>query len=616
MRRLLNVRTFAKIFLLILTMLLITSFAALTYFQSKILRDHVLPRLIELVEKSGKARLAIGDLHIHFLGGLQMDDIHLFVATESLQAQMRIREIDVRYNLKSLFSNSIEIFSIRVDSPKITVVLTPNSNPSKSSSEENLRELATSFEKLPRGVRINEIQISDLSFTTEVRTDAGKTTVQAEDASVRFKANLDPTGLRLVSDFDLPKVEIATPKFSSRFKTRASIPIFAKIKKDAKSGWGFQAAPIKLSLTAQKSSPSLAFLFDSLVIESLCDLQTDLETTNVLFQTDLSHGQMQNSFETLRLTSTGTFSTQEKAGALSGELNLISMSSKASLDRPVQGSVRIPWKFEVQGNRTIQLTSVIEAHGFSFHHERYRIEDLNADIPIRLSLTNDAHQGLRLSKLLTRNPFERADYLTLRPYFAKSKNNFRLRKLSLGSTTIGPISANLSLQQNYLMAEDYQMDFLDGRMTGRAFVDVAPENRRLGFLGRFSGLNPKLLFAKSSSPNDRRISSRLALIYSFDRSTADGRMDITEMGGPQLVDLINLVDPEFKDPKAVLARSLLKVAYPKYVGIKMSQGFMDLNLTLGGLVSLSNIGLFGIPLSSVLSISKQRMLSKFRRQKE
>ncbi|MDB5037541.1 MAG: exported protein of unknown function [Bacteriovoracaceae bacterium] len=279
------------------------------------------------------------------------------------------------------------------------------------------------------------------------------------------------------------------------------------------------------------------------------------------------------------------------------------------------GEISLPWKFIRTAGGTLNFQSQFKSHDFSITGPDFSIKKLTSSIPIGVELNWKGGKDISLSYVLTRNPFERVDYADIRPYVSDSHTNLKIESLRFKNYEVGPLYANASIHQNLLVAEEYQMNLFDGAVTGHLFLDLGDKSKRVGFLGRLVGLDPKAIQGKKPEPSDKRLSSRVAVICDFEKSMAEGRLDITEIGGPQLIELINVLDPEFKDSKLNLARSLLKVAHPKYVGIQMSQGFMDLGVDMGGLISLSDLGVRGVPLTPVLSIVKATVLEKLQAKK-
>jgi hypothetical protein len=100
---------------------------------------------------------------------------------------------------------------------------------------------------------------------------------------------------------------------------------------------------------------------------------------------------------------------------------------------------------------------------------------------------------------------------------------------------------------------------------------------------------------------DKNVSMRSGFVLGLNHATIDGRVDITEIGGPQLVAMINVLDPNYEDEKMNKVRGLLDIGYPTSVGLKFAEGYMDMDIGLDilGLKQMENI--HEIPIASMVS---------------
>ncbi len=305
----------------------------------------------------------------------------------------------------------------------------------------------------------------------------------------------------------------------------------------------------------------------------------------------------------------GRFTTNLKELSVGGELRVLANKSGDGKNTvKATGSMTLPWRVTRTGDGVIGLRGTLDTQNFSARSDQFSLDGFTAKIPLEIQLLWRGGLDLGFASVITRNPFERVDYSGIRPYVTNFNSNLKVKKLKVQNYEVGPIFADVVVRQNYLIAEQYQMSLLDGVAAGHVFVDLWEKRRRLGFLGRVAGLNPKLLTRAPPTARDKRISSRVAVIFDLNKSLAEGRLDVTEIGPEQLKSLMEVLDPHYKDSKLNLARSLLKVGYPEYVGVRMSQGFMDMSVDLGGVVSISDLGIEGVPLTPVISRMKEQFL--------
>ena len=99
----------------------------------------------------------------------------------------------------------------------------------------------------------------------------------------------------------------------------------------------------------------------------------------------------------------------------------------------------------------------------------------------------------------------------------------------------------------------------------------------------------------------KRVSARTGFVLNINRGVLDGRVDVTEVGGPQLVAFINVLDPMYEDEKMNKVRSLLGLGYPTAVAMTFRDGYMNMDVGLSVLGVNQKQSLHEIPLSSLLS---------------
>ena len=297
----------------------------------------------------------------------------------------------------------------------------------------------------------------------------------------------------------------------------------------------------------------------------------------------------------------------------------LSIESSAQVRKPLKdlflkgrfrwksGEGRLEFPFNLKQSRAsrYRFESRLQCDKFFLQSSQVEVEDLFCDVPIRVDFNWAPGKSFQFTNPQIRNPFERVDYLSIRPFTENQTSNLRFKKLQYKGLKLGPLFADLSVRQNLILAEQYQLDLLDGRISGLVFADLLPDRPRFGYLGRVTALKPALLNSNLKVKSDARLSSRAAVIYDFKKVLVEGRLDITEIGSGQMIEVIRFIDPKRKNEKLNLARSLLKIGYPTYVGLEMAQGFLNLSLDLGGLVAVRNLRLEGIPLNPVLRMAEE-----------
>jgi hypothetical protein len=272
-------------------------------------------------------------------------------------------------------------------------------------------------------------------------------------------------------------------------------------------------------------------------------------------------------------------------------------------DAPVQGTGRmqVPIKLVLFDKTRLSLDADPRFQNFSVQYGDMAIKNVNGGITIHEELhVQDGQVGFLY--LNTMNPFARVDYDSLEPYVSE-RPQLSIEQLRYKHIVAGPFLQNFEVRQNLIMLNELKIDLLQGAALGRYYLDLHPDRLQLGFLGRFSGIQSELLKepqrrlpAKDWAP----LSGRMAVNFDIRKRLATGRLDLTEIGQKQLMSLLDVLDPEYKDEQMVMARRALRVSYPQGVAISMEQGLMDLGINLGGVIS-KDIFIRSIPLTGLIN---------------
>ncbi|HET9235813.1 MAG TPA: hypothetical protein VFO10_01100 [Oligoflexus sp.] len=272
-------------------------------------------------------------------------------------------------------------------------------------------------------------------------------------------------------------------------------------------------------------------------------------------------------------------------------------------DAPIRGTGRmqVPIKLVLFDKTRLSIDADPRFQGFSAQYGDIAIKNVNGGISI--------HEELEVQKgrvgflyLNTMNPFARVDYDSLEPYVS-DRPRLSIEQVRYKHILAGPFQQNFEVRQNLILLNELRIELLQGSALGRYYLDLHPDRLQLGFLGRFSGIQAELLREpqKRLPPKDwAPLSGRMAVNFDIRKRLATGRLDLTEIGQRQLMSLLDVLDPEYKDEQMVMARRALRVAYPQGVAISMEQGLMDMGINLGGIVS-KDIFIRSIPLTGLIN---------------
>ncbi|MBF0300007.1 MAG: hypothetical protein HQK51_14885 [Oligoflexia bacterium] len=288
------------------------------------------------------------------------------------------------------------------------------------------------------------------------------------------------------------------------------------------------------------------------------------------------------------------------------------------------GSISIPWNMASVGNLNNSNSNVnnskanisgkIIFNNFSLMSNTSKINEkkgtisaknINGEInfseEIELNL-KDTPKSMKFAYLLDQNPFERVDFIKLRPLL-NELNGIRISSFSYNNLNLGPIIAEANINQNMLSIKNFSLNILSGDLSGAFYLDLYPKTLRLGILGRITDLNPSELNSKDSknskNSNDL-INARTALAFDLNKKLIEGRLDITKIGRKQLLALINHIDPEYRNEQLNQTRSALRLLTPTNVSLAMKQGYLDMDIIIESIGISKNFNIKGIPISGFI----------------
>ena len=284
----------------------------------------------------------------------------------------------------------------------------------------------------------------------------------------------------------------------------------------------------------------------------------------------------------------------------------------AILDQTLRGAIHIPLKISSRGGKDVDVTGTVGLEGFEWRKGVVRVSGINGRIPFHESFHLNEYKSFRFSNLVTQNPFERVNYERLQPLL-EDASQLTIERLSWEERQFGPLIGFVSIKQNMISLHEFNLDLVSGRVYGEMFFDAYPKNLQFGLLARLTGIDlvetlPKRFLLRLPS-GEKKLSARTGLVFDLKKSTVDGRMDITQIGGPQLITMLNLLDPDFRDEKINRARSLLEIGYPTAVALSFQQGFVDLNLDLMALGLHHHESIRGVPISGIISSKTNQLMN-------
>lgn len=275
-----------------------------------------------------------------------------------------------------------------------------------------------------------------------------------------------------------------------------------------------------------------------------------------------------------------------------------------------KGRVRADWEATQKALKTLRLRGTLSLDEFSVRHSLAEVEKIKGSVPFEQMLETQELKSLKWSYLIEDNPFKRVDTSKFTPLTVQDSLVTIDRVAALGRK-FGPIRARVSLKQNMLNVDKLDADIFEGVLAGQAYVDIQPSKFSTGIQGRITKLNTSLLSSSDRKLPPAPLSARLSLMVDLSRSLIEGRTDVTEIGKNQLLAFIDVLDPEGTDALLNKARLGLGVGYPRYVGLLMQNGYLDMNVALGGVIEQS-IEIKNLPLSPIVNAKTQDIVKVMR----
>ncbi|MFW7379183.1 MAG: hypothetical protein ACOH5I_10280 [Oligoflexus sp.] len=277
----------------------------------------------------------------------------------------------------------------------------------------------------------------------------------------------------------------------------------------------------------------------------------------------------------------------------------------------LQGGIEVPISVALFDQRSISLMLTPQFRDVALRYPSFNVQGLDGNFVVREELRLLESGSIDFLYYENHNPFARVDYDTVEPLVVDRKL-LSIDSLQAEHIGLGPLVTSIEIRQNMILLNDLRLNLLGGSALGRMYLNLNPANPQVGFLGRFTQLDPRLLLPPEQRAGMREsgvISGRSALVFDIRKRLATGRLDITSIGRQQLLRFIDLIDPNFEDPQLGAARKALYVAYPQKVSIDMDQGMMDLEIQLGGALS-QTLNIRSLPLTPLIVANADEPLSQ------
>ncbi|MBF0314048.1 MAG: hypothetical protein HQK50_03320 [Oligoflexia bacterium] len=300
--------------------------------------------------------------------------------------------------------------------------------------------------------------------------------------------------------------------------------------------------------------------------------------------------------------------------------------------KKLQGGVEFPWKVvsvkKEKNKSNLIVSGSMKFQNFSFEDRLQKMQLSGIEGSVRfseeISLEKAERSLISFAYLVEQNPFERVDFLKVRPLLSSELGEDRkgagegwlkVANIVYERFHVGPLVAEAQVVQNMLMIKNFELALYKGDLVGSFYFDFHPEHLRAGVLGRLSGLRTDEIAKDSQGSTidgSNIINARSALTVDFPKRLIEGRVDVTEIGQKQLLNLFSFIDPQYKHQQLNSARSVLNFLEPRTVSMEFRQGNLDLSLDLIGAKMQKSVEIRSIPIGGFLSESLANINKKMR----
>jgi len=261
------------------------------------------------------------------------------------------------------------------------------------------------------------------------------------------------------------------------------------------------------------------------------------------------------------------------------------------------GKLSIPWQMRLLESKWLSLQSEMIFDNLSLQSKELFVSGINGRFHIDEEIILHKDGNISFEYLLKTDPFQRVDFNRIEPYL-NNQENLSIKTLKIADMTVGPIQAMIPIEQNLIQLQQFNMKLFGGHITGELYLNTAPKAWSFGLLMRVTQVDLRQILKDSNQFESAPISARIALEFDFSKRLLQGQIDITDISQSQLLQLLELLDPEHKDTQLDQVRDALGYAHPESVVIKMDGGLLNLSVSLS---LLSNpITIRGLPLSPLI----------------
>ncbi len=267
------------------------------------------------------------------------------------------------------------------------------------------------------------------------------------------------------------------------------------------------------------------------------------------------------------------------SGTLSQDLGAISVGGEGL---EMRGKVDVP--FQLQSGDLSSYHLVARVNASDLHIEMpsagISVRGLNGTIPLVEDVALLPDGSVAVLSGPVKNIYSRTRFLDVQP-FLESENYISLDSLVLMGQEFGPMAGNLRVDRDTFALDQLQVGYKGGKLAGQLVVDYERGNPRVFFKGNVTGVRP--------SESDDVLDANATLTFVPRKLSLQGRLQVVRIGRQHLLDLLDVLDPYHENVNFNRARMGLKIGYPKFLRLRMQDGFLAAKIELGGAAELVRI---------------------------
>ncbi|MEA3228871.1 MAG: hypothetical protein U9P38_07355, partial [Campylobacterota bacterium] len=223
------------------------------------------------------------------------------------------------------------------------------------------------------------------------------------------------------------------------------------------------------------------------------------------------------------------------------------------------GKLSIPWQMRLSESKWLSLNSEMIFDNLSLHSNELFLSGINGKFRIDEEIVLHKDKNISFEYLLQTDPFQRVDFNQIEPYL-NNQEKLSIETLKFGNTTVGPMQAMIPIEQNLIQLQQFNLKLFGGYIVGELYLNTTPKNWSFGLLMRVTQIDLRQALKESGNFKSSPVSARVALEFDFSKRLLQGQIDITDIDQSQLLQLLELLDPEHKDTQLAQVRDALGYA--------------------------------------------------------